>query len=122
MNQLGKHLIIELIDCPFDIINSVEKVEKIMNAAADKMGATIVESRFHNFSPIGVSGVVIIKESHLTIHTWPEHGYAAVDIFTCGKIDLKAGGAYLEKELKAKSVKQKMIGRGIELGIPIREI
>lgn len=122
MSQLGQHLIIELIDCPFELINSVETVEKLMNQTADIMGATIVESRFHNFSPIGVSGVVIIKESHLTIHTWPEHGYAAVDIFTCGKIDLKAGGVFLEKALKAKSIKKKMIGRGIELGIPIRDV
>ena len=54
-----------------------------MRAAAEAAGARIISSQFHRFSPLGVSGVVLIAESHLTIHTWPERGYAAVDVFTC---------------------------------------
>ena len=55
-----------------------------MENAAEEAGATIINSTFHHFSPYGVSGVVVIQESHLAIHTWPEYGYASVDLFTCG--------------------------------------
>ena len=76
------------------------------------MRATIVESNFHHFNPLGVSGVVIIKESHLTIHTWPEYGYAAIDIFTCGKIFMEEGIDFLRKNLKAKQAEVKKLERG----------
>ena len=80
-----------------------------MNAAAIEMQATIVNSNFHHFNPYGVSGVIIIKESHLTIHTWPEYGYAAIDIFTCGKIYMDKGIEYLKEHLKAKGSEVKKI-------------
>lgn len=86
-----------------------------MNEAAEAMGATIVTSTFHHFSPLGISGVVVIMESHLTIHTWPEYGYAAIDIFTCGAIDMDKGVAHLEKELGAKRKQMRLLERG-ELG------
>lgn len=84
MKQLGKHLLVELYDCDSKLLNNSARVERVMQSAARAAKATIVRSTFHNFSPYGVSGVVVIAESHLTIHTWPEHNYAAVDIFTCG--------------------------------------
>ena len=68
----------------FEILNDVKKVEEIMVNAALESGAEVREYVFHKFSPQGVSGVVVISESHLAIHTWPELGYAAVDVFTCG--------------------------------------
>jgi spermidine synthase len=68
-------------------MNDVAAIERDMVAAAQKAGATVINSTFHHFSPWGVSGVVVIQESHLAIHTWPEYGYAAVDLFTCGDMD-----------------------------------
>ncbi len=84
MKQLGKHLLVELYDCDAKLLNNCAQVEREMQKAARAAKATIVGSTFHMFSPYGVSGVVVIAESHLTIHTWPEHSYAAIDIFTCG--------------------------------------
>ena len=59
-----------------------------MTEAAKTAGATVVKTVFHHFSPHGISGVVVIAESHLAVHTWPEHGYASIDIFTCGEAAL----------------------------------
>ncbi len=78
----------ELTGCSFDLLNSVEQVRALLLASAADGGATIISSHFHPFSPQGLSGVVVIAESHITIHTWPESGYAAVDVFTCGKVKI----------------------------------
>ena len=85
MHHLGTHILIELYECDKDLLNDPDKIEVIMKDAAIKSAATIVSSHTNLFNPHGVSGVVVIAESHITIHTWPEHGYAAVDVFTCGE-------------------------------------
>ena len=84
---LGNHILVEFMNCDPHIMNDVAAIERDMVAAAQKAGATVINSTFHHFSPWGVSGVVVIQESHLAIHTWPEYGYAAVDLFTCGDMD-----------------------------------
>ena len=84
MNALGKHLLLELKDCDKEVLNDLDFLKSLLLAAASEAGATVLGESFHQFAPHGVSGVVIIAESHLFIHTWPECGYAAVDIFTCG--------------------------------------
>ena len=84
MNALGRQILVEYQGCNSKILNDVPTIERAMIKAAEVAGATIINSTFHHFSPYGVSGVIVIKESHLTIHTWPEYQYAAVDIFTCG--------------------------------------
>jgi spermidine synthase len=84
MAALGNHILVEFTGCTPQIMNDVSKIESSMVEAADKAGATVINITFHHFSPYGVSGVVVIQESHLAIHTWPEYGYAAVDLFTCG--------------------------------------
>ena len=84
MSTLGRHILAEIHGCRFDVLNDINKVEEIMINAALEAGAEVREYVFHKFSPQGVSGVVVISESHLAIHTWPELGYAAVDVFTCG--------------------------------------
>ena len=84
MSALGNHILVEFTGCSPEILNDVSLIEGLMNKAAEKADATIINSTFHHFSPIGVSGVVVIQESHLAIHSWPEYGYAAVDLFTCG--------------------------------------
>jgi S-adenosylmethionine decarboxylase len=85
MDIYGRHLLVELYDCDPGLLADPEGVERSMLAAAESARATILGHHFHRFEPQGVSGVVVIAESHVTIHTWPEHGYAAVDIFTCGR-------------------------------------
>jgi spermidine synthase len=84
MHALGRHILVEYFDCRNELLNDVPYIEQSMVAAARKADATVINSTFHHFSPFGVSGVVVIQESHLAIHTWPEYGYAAVDLFTCG--------------------------------------
>jgi len=74
MKQLGRHVLAEIYGCKFDILNNREMVEEIMVNAAKEVGAEVRESVFHRFSPQGISGVVVISESHLAIHTWPELG------------------------------------------------
>lgn len=86
MYALGTHLLVELKECNPEILKNSERVKNAMLSAAKECGATIIDSSFREFSPFGISGVVVIAESHLTIHTWPEYRYAAVDIFTCGDI------------------------------------
>ena len=84
MKALGKHLLLELNGCDHKLLNDISFIKETMLAAAKESGATVLGESFHQFSPQGVSGVIIIAESHLTVHTWPEHGYAGADIFTCG--------------------------------------
>lgn len=112
---LGKHIIVELSGCTEEEINDIAKVEDLMNQAAKKANANIIKSVFHKFSPMGVSGVVVISESHLSIHTWPELGYAAIDIYTCGATTKPFKACYfLAEKFKAKKIKATYIIRGIE--------
>lgn len=113
MKALGTHILLELEDCNIKLLDDLKQIEIFMLDAARKAGATIIESRFHRFNPFGVSGVVIIAESHLTIHTWPEHAYAAVDIFTCGKIlQPKIATEYLIKAFVSKKSSIVELDRG----------
>ena len=111
---LGQHVLAEFFECDPNILNNSEKIEKLMIDAALECGATIVQKCFHMFSPHGVSGVVIIAESHLAIHTWPELGYAAVDLFTCGeKCDPKVAYEFLKNKLNSKKAFFTELNRGI---------
>ena len=112
--NLGQHVLAEFFECDPNILNSIDKVEKYMVDAALECGATIVQKCFHMFNPYGVSGVVIISESHLAIHTWPELGYAAVDLFTCGdKCDPKVSYEFLKKKFSSKRASFTELKRGI---------
>ena len=114
MKELGRHILAEIYGCDPEILNNKEFIEKIMVESALKAGAEVREIAFHKFSPQGVSGVVIISESHLTIHTWPELGYAAVDVFTCGEsVNPWNACDYMTEFLKAKSMTATEIKRGI---------
>ena len=104
MNSLGRHILVEFIGCSSDILNDVAAIEKGMIDAAKDAGATVIQSSFHHFSPYGVSGVVVIQESHLAIHTWPEYQYAAVDLFTCGtSVDPWVSFDHLRKVFEAQN-------------------
>lgn len=114
MNTLGRHILAEIYGCDSEILNNKVSIEKIMVESALKAGAEVREVIFHKFSPQGVSGVVIISESHLTIHTWPELGYAAVDIFTCGdKINPWDACNYMTELFNAKNMTATEVKRGI---------
>ncbi len=111
-NALGNHILVEFMNCNPAILNDVAMIEKNMVEAASKAGATVINSTFHHFSPYGVSGVVVIQESHLAIHTWPEWGYSAVDLFTCGEIDAWISFDYLKKCFGSDSYSAIEIKRG----------
>ncbi len=113
MKALGNHIIVEFYNCDKGILNDVDLITKIMNEASLMSGATVVGSHFHTYSPHGVSGVVIIAESHLSVHTWPEYGYAAVDIFTCGNtINNDIAFAHLKEGFKAQNTSTMEMKRG----------
>ena len=109
---LGNHILVEFMNCDPHIMNDVAAIERDMVAAAQKAGATVINSTFHHFSPFGVSGVVVIQESHLAIHTWPEYGYAAVDLFTFGEMDAWISFDFLKEAFKAKSYSAIEMKRG----------
>lgn len=111
---LGRHILAEFFECDSNVLNNPKLVEKYMLQAALECGATIVNKCFHLFMPHGVSGVVIISESHLAIHTWPEYGYAAVDLFTCGEqCDPKISYEYLKEKFASKDAKYSQLNRGL---------
>jgi S-adenosylmethionine decarboxylase proenzyme len=114
VSSLGRHLLVEYYDCDIDVLDSVETIREAMLNAAEMSGATIISDTFHHFSPQGVSGVVVIAESHLAIHTWPEHKFAAVDLFTCGdEVDPWVGFYYLKEVLKSKYFTVMEMRRGL---------
>lgn len=85
---LGTHLLLDLHGVDAALLDDVDTVADLLAAAATAGGATVVDRCLHRFSPQGVSGVVVLAESHVAIHTWPEHGVAAVDVFTCGEPEI----------------------------------
>lgn len=120
MRSLGRHLMVELFNCDSKVLNDVHKVETIMVDAAKHAHARIVDVVFHTFNPHGISGVIVIAESHLAIHTWPEFGFASIDIYTCGtEINPWRAYHYMVKKFKAKSMTAVEMKRGM-LPIPAR--
>ena len=116
MQALGRHLLLELFDCDAEAINSLDTVKASMVEAAKRAQATIVDVVFHEFSPVGISGVVVIAESHLAIHTWPEHRYAAVDVFSCGEVlQPELAADYLVEQLGAARASVVELQRGVLL-------
>jgi len=111
--HLGKQYMFELVACNKAYLDDVDYISAIMIESAAVAGVTVVQQFFHQFSPYGVSGTVVIAESHINIHTWPEHNYAAVDIFTCGD-QLKAErlGDFLKEKLGASEVTTQIYNRG----------
>ena len=114
MEARGTHIICELSGCDSQMLTDVEYVRNVMVAAAREANAEILKDAFHRFHPQGVSGVVVIQESHLSIHTWPESGYAAVDFYTCGDhTDPWRACEYAAKKLGAASMLTTEVKRGI---------
>jgi len=113
--SLGSHLLVELFDCDQDSLKFEDRVGHAMREAAVQSKATVVAESFHEFQPFGVSGAVIIQESHYTIHTWPEHGYAAVDLFYCGgTVHVHKAIDSLQERFKPGRMKFLVVRRGIQ--------
>jgi len=114
LNALGKHLLLELQDCNREVLNDLGFLRSAMLEAAEECGAVVLGDSFHPFSPQGVSGVVVIAESHLSIHTWPEYGYAAVDVFTCGTtVQPEKAAEFLVERLGAGTHSVVVVQRGL---------
>ncbi|WP_340373700.1 adenosylmethionine decarboxylase [Peribacillus sp. FSL E2-0218] len=113
METMGRHVISELWGCDFEKLNNIDLIEKIFVDAALKSGAEVREVAFHKFAPQGVSGVVIISESHLTIHSFPEHGYASIDVYTCGNLDPNIAADYIAEALNAQTRENIELPRGL---------
>ncbi|KQL53327.1 S-adenosylmethionine decarboxylase [Heyndrickxia shackletonii] len=113
METMGRHVISELWGCDFEKLNNMEFIERTFVDAALKSGAEIREVAFHKFAPQGVSGVVIISESHLTIHSFPEHGYASIDVYTCGNLNPNIAADYIAESLGAETRETIELPRGM---------
>ncbi len=101
MDHLGRHFLSEFYNCSSEILNNENKIADIMTQAVEVSNATIIKPFFHKFSPQGVSGIIVIAESHLAIHTWPEYNFAAVDLFSCGDFDFTESLKYIRNNLDA---------------------
>lgn len=118
MNALGRHLLVELHDCNREALNNLDLIREVMVKAAVDCGAVVLGDSFHRFSPQGVSGVVVIAESHLSVHTWPEYGYAAADIFTCGvTVDPQIAAEVLIEGLGCRNPNLTEVQRGILVAV-----
>jgi S-adenosylmethionine decarboxylase len=113
--SLGSHLLVELYGCDSESLKREDCVANAMREAAIESKATVVDQSFHEFRPYGVSGAVIIQESHYTIHTWPEHKYAAVDLFYCGgTVLVHRAVEVLQERFKPARIKFLVVRRGLE--------
>ncbi len=116
LNGLGRHILAELYDCDADLLNDPNFLKKLSLEAVERSGATIMSHHFKTFEPQGVSGVVVIAESHLSFHTWPEYGYMALDYFTCGEnVDIQLAVDTIKKAVRAGRTQQVMHDRGQDL-------
>lgn len=116
-SSIGHHYIVEASGCDPKTIGSVERVQQILVKAAEIAGAHVWSISFSKFPPSGVSGVVVISESHISTHTWPEVGYAALDIYTCGShVRPEKGVIYAVEAFGAASSHITEITRGIDEG------
>lgn len=108
----GIHIAMECGGCRRALLKDQDLLKSTMIQCAEEAGATVVDSLIHSYNPAGLSGVVIIAESHIAIHTWPGIGYASFDIYTCGKRDLAEQIAgLLEKAFEPKEVARKILER-----------
>ena len=121
---LGRQMTVEYYECDSATITDAPKMEKIFVNAAKAAGATVISSDFHRFDPQGVSGVVVISESHFAVHAWPEYGYAAVDLFTCGEnIDFDTAVEQIRVGMQSRScIISSLVSRGILNGHGVERI
>lgn len=110
--EFGKHYLVELVNCDESKLRYVKDVQDVFLCAARKGKANIIEYNFYQFNPVGVTGIIFIKESHFSVHTWPEDRYAAFDILTCGDIDSESAIEVMREGFCAKKIIKRIIKRG----------
>lgn len=100
---IGTHCILELYGCPSSLLDDPVLIKQSLREAAKQAKSTLLGEVLHEFEPQGVTALVLLAESHISIHTWPEQGYAAVDVFTCGRhTDPEKACLYLAEVLQAR--------------------
>ncbi len=110
--NLGRHLVCDMWGVK-DIPNDGKTIVALLKKAADIAGATSLESTYHEFQPAGITAVLLLSESHISIHSWPEHGYVAIDVFTCGQtVSPEAAIDHIVEVLKPTKAKVRQIERG----------
>ena len=97
---MGKHYLLNLYGCEFDILNNEVYLRNLIKLAAETTGATVLQTISHKFDPYGVTALCLLSESHISIHTWPEKGQASIDIFTCGDAEPRIGCDVIILQLK----------------------
>ena len=123
MQSLGQQLIVELYGCDRTLLDDPSRLEQILTESIRRSGGTIIRPCFHQFSPHGVTGVVVIAESHVSIHTWPEFGYCALDVFTCGtQVQTDQIFEYVRSELRAQETSVMEVKRGTLVLPPHEEL
>lgn len=114
METLGKHVILELANCDRKTLDNIKLVEFLLREAANVAHATILDFASHKFEPEGVTAFLLLSESHISIHTWPEKGYAAIDIYTCGEhTDPLAAAEFLTLRFRGEA-DIKIFSRGLK--------
>ena len=115
MNVLGTHVLLELRECDPQLLDDLAGIRQALLSAASEVGAHVVGESFHQFTPQGVTGILSIAESHISIHTWPEFGYAAADIFTCGDQTMpERAAASIVAALRCRDPEITQIRRGLD--------
>ena len=112
MDSTARHFLVELFGCDAQLLDDAQALRALLCSAAEAAGARVVAEVFHPFAPHGVTGVVVIEESHLSIHTWPETGYAAVDFYTCGDARPEHAIELISGKLRASRVEVLAVARG----------
>ena len=111
---VGTHLLLELRGCPCERLEDAAHVREAVGAAVRAAGATLVDVVLHAFPGGGVTALALLAESHLSVHTWPEHGYAAVDVFTCGAdTEPEAAARAMAAALGAAETELRSVRRGV---------
>lgn len=118
---LGKHLLLELAGCDLKILEDKTKIRQALLNCAQIANSKVVAETFHNYSPHGITGVVVIQESHISIHTWPEHSCAVIDLFSCNaKCDFEEVVKYLKGFFKAQKSQSAIMERAIPAKSKVR--
>lgn len=110
--MIGHHIVWDAYKCDIETISYVADIAKTLNAIVSKLDITKVGEQYKQFDPVGATGFILLAESHVSIHTWPEHGFAAIDVFSCKEINIKKVNEIIKTMMKCKSLIVKDIARG----------
>lgn len=121
MKQLGTHLVVDAWQCPGDLLNDPERIRRAILDAIAAGEATLIDICVHQFSPHGVTATATLAESHIAIHTWPEYGYFAADLFFCGRGNPRKAIEVLQNELQAQKVELTEFKRGFQPDVDFSE-